>query len=52
MLRQYKFKILYILGKENSRANALSRRHNLAGSKIINKLAILRINNNRLLELL
>ena len=52
MLSQYKFKILYTLGKENSRVDALSQRYNLAGEKTINKFAILRINNNRLLGLL
>ena len=31
MLSQYKFKILYTLGKENGRADALSQRHDLAG---------------------
>ena len=29
LLKQYKFKILYILEKENSRANILNRRKNL-----------------------
>jgi hypothetical protein len=51
MLRQYKFKILYTLGKDNSRADALSRRHDLAGSKTINKLVILKINKDGLLGL-
>ena len=51
MLRQYKFKILYTLGKDNSRADALSRRHDLARLKTINKLAILGINKDRLLGL-
>ena len=51
MLRQYKFKILYILGKDNSRVDVLSRRHDLTKLKIINKLAIFRINKNRLLGL-
>ena len=46
MLRQYKFKILYTPGKDNGRADALSRRHDLAGSKTINESAILRINND------
>ena len=44
MLGQYKFKILYTPGKENGRADALSRRHDLAGEKTINKAAILGIN--------
>ena len=51
MLRQYKFKILYTLGKDNSRADALSRRSDLASEKTINKFAILRINKDRLLRL-
>ena len=46
MLGQYKFKILYTPGKDNGRADALSRRHDLAGSKTINESAILRINND------
>jgi hypothetical protein len=41
MLGQYKFKILYTPGKENGRADALSRRHDLVGEKTINKFAIL-----------
>jgi transposase InsO family protein len=44
MLGQYKFKILYTPGKDNGRADALSRRHDLAGSKTINESAILGIN--------
>ena len=52
MLSQYKFKILYTPRKENSRVDALSQHYNLAGKKIINKFAILRKNNNKLLELL
>ena len=44
ILGQYKFKILYTLGKDNGRADALSRRHDLAGLKTINESAILRIN--------
>ena len=44
--------MLYKLGKDNSRANILSRQYNLIGLKTTNKLAILRINSNRLLELL
>jgi transposase InsO family protein len=46
MLSQYKFKILYTLGKENGRADALSRRHDLAGEKTIDKFAILRKNSD------
>ena len=51
MLSQYKFKILYTLGKENGRADALSRQHDLAGKKTINKFAILRVNKDRSLRL-
>jgi hypothetical protein len=50
MLGQYKFKILYTLGKDNSRADALSQRSNLAGTKTINKHAILRVNQDSILE--
>ena len=32
-LEEHKFKIVYTLGKDNSRANALSRRYNIAGTK-------------------
>ena len=49
MLGQYKFKILYTPGKDNSRADALSQQHNLAREKTVNKFAILSVNNNRLL---
>ena len=41
-----------MLGKENSRADTLSQRYNLAGEKTINKFAILRKNKDRLLGLL
>ena len=51
MLRQYKFKILYTLGKDNSRANVLSRRYDLTRLKITNKFAIFRKNANKLLGL-
>lgn len=44
LLGQYKFKILYTPGKENGRADALSRRHDLAGEKTVNTAAILGIN--------
>lgn len=43
-LGQYKFKILYTPGKDNGRADALSRRHDPAGSKTINESAILGVN--------
>ena len=51
MLGEYKFQILYILGKDNSRADALSCRSDLAGEKTINEFAILGINKDRLLRL-
>jgi transposase InsO family protein len=41
LLGQYKFKILYTPGKDNGRADALSRRNDLAGTKTINEFAIL-----------
>jgi hypothetical protein len=41
LLGQYKFKILYILGKDNGRADALSCRNDLAGTRTINEFAIL-----------
>jgi hypothetical protein len=44
LLGEYKFRILYTLGKDNGRADALSRRSDLAGTKTINKFAILRKN--------
>jgi ribonuclease HI len=51
LLGQYKFKILYTPGKDNGRADALSRRSDLARTKTINKFAILRKNANRSLGL-
>jgi hypothetical protein len=50
-LGQYKFKIVYTPGKDNGRADALSRRHNIAGTKEIIKSAILKTNDNRSLGL-
>jgi hypothetical protein len=44
MLGQYKFKIVYTPGKDNRRANALSRRHDIAGTKEIIKNTILKFN--------
>jgi hypothetical protein len=44
MLGQYKFKIVYTLGKDNGRADALSRRHDIAGTKEIIDTAILKVN--------
>jgi hypothetical protein len=40
---------VYTLGKDNSRANALSRRHDIARTKEIINTAILKVNNNRTL---
>jgi hypothetical protein len=51
MLEQYKFKIVYTLEKDNSRANALSRRHDIARTKEIINTAILKVNNNGILGL-
>jgi len=42
---------VYTPRKNNSRANALSRRHNIAGTKSITDTAILKVNNNKSLEL-
>jgi hypothetical protein len=42
---------VYTLGKDNGRADALSRRHNIAGTKKIINTAILKVNNNRTLGL-
>ncbi|CAG5136913.1 uncharacterized protein ALTATR162_LOCUS7 [Alternaria atra] len=49
MLGQYKFKIVYTLGKDNGRADALSRRHDIAGTKEIINTAILKVNKDGLL---
>jgi hypothetical protein len=46
MLGQYKFKIVYTPGKDNGRADALSRRHDIAGTKEIIDTAILKVNND------
>jgi transposase InsO family protein len=43
-LGQHKFKIVYTPGKDNGRADALSRRSDIAGTKEIVKNAILKIN--------
>jgi transposase InsO family protein len=43
-LGQYKFKILYTPGKDNGRADALSRRSDIAGTKEIISTAILKVN--------
>jgi len=42
---------MYTPRKDNSRADALSRRHNIARTKSITDTAILKVNNNRLLGL-
>ena len=49
ILKQYKFKILYTLGKENKRVNTFSRRKDLIGDKIKIYSVILKENKNRLL---
>jgi transposase InsO family protein len=46
MLGQYKFKIVYTPGKDNGRADALSRRHDIAGTKEIIDTAILKVNDD------
>ena len=51
LLRQYKFKIVYTLGKENGKADALSRRHDIAGTKTIIKQLILKINKDGTISL-
>ncbi len=42
---------MYTLEKDNSRANALSRRHDIVETKKIINTAILKVNDDRLLEL-
>ena len=42
---------MYTLGKDNGRADALSRRLDIVGTKEIINTAILRINKDRFLEL-
>lgn len=42
---------MYTLGKDNSRADALSRRHNIAGTKSITDSALLKFNQDRSLRL-
>ena len=51
MLGKYKFKILYILGKDNGRADTFSCWSDLAREKKINKFAILGVNKDILLRL-
>ena len=40
---------MYIPRKDNGRADALSRRHDIAGTKSITDTAILKVNDDRLL---
>ena len=42
---------MYILEKNNSRADALSRRHNIARTKLITDSTLLKFNKDRLLRL-
>ena len=42
---------MYTLGKDNGRANALSRRSNIAGTKTVVNKTLLTINPNRLIGL-
>ena len=42
---------MYILGKDNGRADALSWRHDIASKKEITSIAILRVNEDRLIRL-
>jgi len=42
---------VYIPRKDNSRVDALSRKHNIARTKSIIDTIILKVNNNKLLEL-
>jgi len=42
---------VYTPRKDNGRADALSRRHDIAGTKSITDTAILKVNNDRLLGL-
>jgi hypothetical protein len=50
-LRQYKFKILYILEKENGRADALSRRSDHIKTKKSFNHSILKVNNHESLSI-
>ena len=42
---------MYILGKDNDKVDALSRRHDIASKKEITNMAMLRVNEDRLIEL-
>jgi hypothetical protein len=46
MLGQYKFKVVYTPGKDNGRADALSRRPDIAGTKEVINTAILKVNSD------
>lgn len=43
LLGRYKFKIIYTPGKDNGRADALSRRTDIAGTKTVNNSSILQV---------
>lgn len=47
LLGQYKFKIVYTPGKDNGRADALSRRHDIIGKKTEVHMAILKQNDDK-----
>ena len=42
---------MYILRKDNSKADALSRRHNIIKTKLITNSILLKFNKDKLLEL-
>ena len=42
---------MYTLGKDNGKVDALSRRHDIASKKEITSIAILRVNEDRLIRL-
>jgi len=46
-LEQYKFKILYILNKDNNKANALNKRNNYIKTKKSFNYNIFKINKNK-----
>ena len=48
-LGEFKFKIVYTPGKDNGRADALSRRSDIAGTKTVVNETLLTINPNRLI---
>ena len=50
-LGEHKFKIVYTLEKDNSRANALSRRYNIAETKYKDEGTLFKQNQDRSLEL-